>query len=513
MAKPKYYVTTPVYNAATAPQAGFLYSSILCDAIARHWRNCGFEVAHFVGVDAHDGNLEGSGEQPGSERAVSVQRNYGRFEAIAKLADIHHTRLGRLASDDHIHAVQSLLRRTMHRSHLAIYQAAYEGRYCSYDQIDVSQSAEPADCALCGRAAELISEKRYFFRLSAFRNRLMALYKYHPEFVQPPFRGHEIAHLVHTGLKDIPISGKRTEHGIPWPDDPDHIVSGRYSELVSYLSAIGFGKNGFGSDEFQSFWPANVHVVAADALISHAVWWPAFLMAADLPVPRHIVAHGTVHVGQEASGNNVSPEEMLQAVGGDALRYCLLREVPYGENTQLRLDGLVTRYNADLARSLAGLTHRLISQVVRHCDGKIPHRSLLTGLDFALEIASKDMLAEARFLFDKSNFSEGLSKIWSLLKMIDNVLEVRVPRELVQEPGRRQELTNSLHDACESLGLIALFLHPVLPRATRAIWKSLGQTRRLEDQLVDMTPWGFLRPGTPVVRLDELFPAVDEAHR
>lgn len=513
MAEPKYYVTTPMYDAATAPRIGFLYSAILCDAIARHRRGCGFQVAHFIGVDLHDENLEVSSKPSGSDRAITVKRNQSTFEEFAKLADIQYTHFGSISSDDHIRAVQSLLRRTLHLSHAAIYKAKYEGRYCIYDKMEVSESARPANCTICGRAAELISEERYFFRLSAFRDRLVALFKYRPEFVQPQYRSHEIAKLFLESLKDFSISQKPTEHGIPWPDDPGQVVSGCYSELVTYISAIGFGKDGHGGDAFKRYWPANLHVVGREALWSHAVCWPAFLMAADLPVPRHIFAHGTLTLGQEATSNGFSPEQIVQRLGGDAFRYCLLREVAYGEDAHLSLDRLVTRYNTDLADNLSRLAHRVIQLLALHCDGNIPYRSFLIDLDFALEIASKNFLAEARFLFDSNNFSDGLSKIWSLLALIDKVLNDNVPRESVKNAAGKQRLTNSLHDACQSLGLTTLFLRPVLPRATLAIWKSLGQTTCLEEQHIDMTPWGFLRPGTPVAELEELFPAVGKAYR
>jgi methionyl-tRNA synthetase len=316
MAKTKYYVTTPVYDAASPPRVGTLYTAILGDAIARHKRMCGFDVAHHIGFDAHGGQVDGAGERPSTGHRGSLERNSEAFEQLLKRSDICCTHFSLGSSAQHISAVQTLLQRIMRRSRLAIYKAKYEGRYCAHDGIDVSQSAEPADCRICGRAADLLMEERHFFRLSTFQDRLLALYKFRPEFIQPQFRGPEIENLVCNGLKDISISRISNGHGVPWPDDPDRFAYGCCSQLAGYLSGIGFGKGGFGSDEFKKYWPPNLQVIGKEALLWHAVYWPAFLMAADLPLPRHIFAHGTVGFDQ-AGADSVAFLESAGLLGSD----------------------------------------------------------------------------------------------------------------------------------------------------------------------------------------------------
>jgi methionyl-tRNA synthetase len=400
----------------------------------------------------------------------------------------------------------------MRRSQLAIYKGRYQGRFRLHDQIDVSESAEPADCAICGRSATLITEGRHFFRLSAFRDRLMAVYKYHPEFIQPQFRLDEIRSVVTRGLKDIPISRTSAECGIPWPDDPDRIVYECYAELVSYMSGIGFGEAGYGSDEFKRYWPANLHVIGKEALRSHAIYWPAFLMAADLPLPRHIFAHGTLLLEPEGKDAAFFAEPIVQFVGSDAVRYYLLCEVAYGEDAHVSCDGLVRHYNVDLVAGLASLANRILALVARHCDGKVPTRSLFAGIDLTVEIVSGDIRAEVRFLLDSFNFNEALKKIWSLIATIDKLLKDNARYESADDPSEKHRFTDVLYDACEGLRWIALLLHPILPRATNAIWRNLGQTTRLEDQFVE-SPWGCLLPGTPIRKPETLFPGVGHLQR
>jgi methionyl-tRNA synthetase len=509
MSKPKYYLTTPVFDAAFAPQIGFVYTAILCDAIARHKRMCGFDVAHFIGMDTHGVSLSSTEKQTETPRGSALRQNCRRFEELLNLVDVHCTHFRRTPSPEHILAIDTLVRRTMRRSRLAIYKNRYQGRYCLQDQIDVSESAEPADCPICKHAATLISEERYFFRLSDFQDRLTALYKYRPELIQPQVRLDTVAGFLAKGLKDIPISRGSTGGGVPWPDDSDHIVLPCYAELAGYLSSIGFGEGGYGSDEFKKYWPANLHVIDKNEFWPHAILWPAFLMAADLPLPRHIFAHGTIHFEREGTNKAFFPDRIVQLLGSDAVRYYLLREVGYGEDAHVDCDGLVRAYNPDLAEVLANLSSRILTLVGRHCDGKIPGQWVFSGIDWTLEIDSADIRAEARFLLDHFDFSGAIKKIWSLLAIIEKSLKDNARLEFTDNPGEKHHFINILQDACQGLGWIALLLFPILPRAAEAIWRGLGQTTLLEDEQVDNTPWTCLMSGTPIGRPETLFPRIN----
>lgn len=497
-----------------------MYTAILCDTVARHKRMCGFNVVHLRDVDMHGVNVKDSNEPLREEPARTVLRNWHAFEEFSRLAEIGYTNFSWVSSPEHIHTCQTLLQRIMRYSPSTIYRAKYEGRYCIQDRIVVSDSPEPANCALCNRPAGLVSEDRYFFRLSAFQDRLAAIYKYHPEFLIPHCFVQEIENAKREGLRDISIS-RKSKDGIPWPDDPDQIVDERYAALAIYLSGIGFAteemqlpyafygtEHRLENDQFKEYWPPNLHVIGREALWVHAIYWPALLIAGNLPVPRHILTHGTLRSDQHATNNALLPETFLQALGGEVLRYCLLREVGYGTDAEISLPRLVSRYHEDLIGGLAKLVERVLTLVVRHYDSKIPAPSLFSDFGSTMESSLFELRADVRFLFDHHNFHEGLAKIWSLIPMIRKTLEENTTpeSELESESAKKVRGTNAIYDACQGLGWITLLLHPVLPRTTDAIWKSLGQTTSLENPVIDDTPLVFLIPGTPVGPPPTLFP-------
>ena len=281
-------------------------------------------------------------------------------------------------------AVQALVRRTLERdrdrksSEKAIYKAKYEGRYCIYDNVYVSDTPEPADCPTCGRPAELVSEENYFFRLSAYQEKLLDLYAKNPQFVYPDFRFNEVKSFVEAGLRDISISRKSIKWGIPWPDDPEHVFYVWYDALTSYMTASDSAKahEGDASPQFKKFWPADIHVIGKEIIRFHAVYWPAFLMAAGIELPKQIVAHGWLLFEQEkmskSKGNVAYPEPIVKVLGNDALRYYLLREVVFGQDGNFSRDALITRYNADLANGLGNLASRTLTMIENYFDGLIP---------------------------------------------------------------------------------------------------------------------------------------------
>ena len=513
MAHSKFYLTTPVFDASFAPNIGSLYTAILGDAIARHRRMCGFDVAFLMGTDTHRASGADSFQNSKAGQTDSVDENARRFSELARMAGVRSTHFEHAYSREHAQAVEALLRRVLRRSHLSIYKGPYEGRRCASDQIDVSDSAKPVNCEICGRAAELVNEERYFFRLSSFQGRLTALYKSCLEFVQPAWRFEEIKRFVAGGLSDIPISCRRAKGGIPWPDDPDHKVNERCADLACYLSGVGFGESESGADEYAKYWPANAHVASSAALRDHAVSWPAFLMAADLALPRHICAHGAITLEPGGAETAFLSDSNLRALGGDALRYYLLREAGDGGDVRVSSSGFAHCSQKDLDEGLVRLANQILTRVARNYHGRIPARSLFSSIEPTIEIMAADIRAEVRFLLDSFNFSDALKKIWSFMKTIDNLLVSTASFEHATDAREKQRFTDVLSDACEGLGLMTLLLHPILPATTDAIWRCLGQTTRLEDQLVDETPWNSLRPGTSIGKFERLFHGAEKLQR
>jgi methionyl-tRNA synthetase len=510
----KYYLTTPIYYANSRPHVGSAYTTIVCDAIARFKRMCGFEVAYLTGTDEHGVNIERAAEAKGVTPQRLVDQNEAIFRDLWKLLGISITDFIRTTSPEHERAVQTLVRRTIKRTPEAIYKRRYEGRYCIYDNAYVSDTPEPAKCQICGRDAELISEENYFFRLSAYGDKLLDLYKQHPKFVEPDFRMNEVRAFVEAGLKDLSISRQSIKWGIPWPDDPDHVFYVWYDALTSYMTGIGYGEgaDGEGSAKFKKFWPANLHMIGKEIIRFHAVYWPAFLMAAGLPLPEKIFAHGWLLFEQEkmskSKGNVAYPEPIVKALGNDALRYYLMREVVFGQDGNFSRDALITRYNADLANGLGNLCSRTLTMIENYCGGVVPEPTPAPQRLF--EVTSGAFHGMIRHSYENFEFSEALTQIWALVALSDKFLASEKPWTLANDPAQKARLEQILYGVAESVRVLSILAHPVIPEATQKIWEQLGQPGRIEDQRIDQVEWGALKGGTRIGKIEAVFPRAEK---
>jgi methionyl-tRNA synthetase len=515
--KPKYYLTTPIYYANSRPHVGSAYTTIVCDVVARYKRMCGYDVAYLTGTDEHGVNIERAAERLGIRPAELVERNQKIFLELWNLLGIRYTHFMRTTSTEHAIAVQKLVRRTMRRSPDAIYKAKYEGRYCIHDNLYVSDSPEPADCPTCGRPAELVSEENYFFRLSVFREKLLELYRDRPEFVQPDYRRNEVVSFVESGLKDISISRKSIKWGIPWPDDPEHVFYVWYDALTTYMSGIGFAEGEKGSAEFQKYWPADVHMIGKEIIRFHAVYWPAFLMAAELPLPKQIFAHGWLLFEQEkmskSKGNVAYPEPIVNVLGNDALRYYLLRETVFGQDGNFSRDALITRYNADLANGLGNLASRILAMIDRYFEGKIPRAPALEEASRGSRLAeeARSTIRESRVFYEEMQFSRAAEFIWSFIGVVDEFLSAEQPWVLAADASKRDELAVVIGVAADSLRIAATLAHPIVPFATGKIWHQLGLEGNVEDQRLDLLAVDGLKPGAKIGKPEAVFPRMEKA--
>ena len=511
----KFYITTPIYYANSRPHVGSAYTTIVCDVIARYKRMCGQDVAYLTGTDEHGVNIERAAEKLGISPGELVDRNQKIFIELWKLLGIQYTHFIRTTSTEHARAVQGLVRRTMERSPGAIYKAKYEGRYCIYDNLYVSDTPEPADCQICGRPAELISEENYFFCLSACQERLLDLYKNNPQWVEPDFRMNEVRSFVEAGLKDVSISRKSIKWGIPWPDDPQHVFYVWYDALTSYLSGIGFVDGKHDAKDFKEFWPANLHMIGKEIIRFHAVYWPAFLMAAELPLPRKIFAHGWLLFEQEkmskSKGNVAYPEPIVKVLGNDALRYYLLRETVFGHDGNFSRDALITRYNADLANGLGNLASRVLTMIQRYCGGKIPRKGRTNERDDSVCSLAINVLKEVKPHYEDFRFADALQTIWSLVGEVDRYLVETQPWVLAEHPENQERVDTVLSIAVQSVHLAAVLAAPVIPTGSQAILKQIGSSVdvRAGGVLGDLA-FGELPVLTQIGKPEAVFPRVDK---
>jgi methionyl-tRNA synthetase len=509
--RPKFYLTTPIYYANARPHVGSAYTTLVADTIARFKRMQGYDVAFLTGTDEHGENIARAAAKAGVTPRQHVDRYSAVFRNLWNELGVTYTHFIRTTSPEHLRAVRRLLLRARDTGY--IYKGFYQGRYCVFDNLYVSDSTDPIDCPLCGRPAEVVSEDNYFFKLSAFQEKLLKLYEEQPDFIRPSFRRNEVQRFVEAGLRDISVSRKTVKWGLPWPDDPEHVVYVWYDALTSYLSGIGYGDDEL---QWEKYWPAQLHLIGKEIIRFHCVYWPAFLMAAEEPLPKGIFAHGWLLFEQQkmskSKGNVAYAEPIARTIGVDALRYYLLRDVPFGQDGNFSHDALLTRYNSDLANGLGNLASRTLAMISRYCEGHVPAAlpSATGEAEKSLSAAVMDAVSTVSSQYDELSFSRALEIIWAAIAQVDGYITAGKPWTLAEGPGQRTRLETILYHAAESLRILVTLAHPSLPIATERIWAQLGQFGSLGEVRIDQLAWGALRPGTLIGEPAAVFPRVEK---
>jgi methionyl-tRNA synthetase len=509
--RPKFYLTTPIYYANARPHVGSAYTTLVADTIARFKRMQGYDVAFLTGTDEHGENIARAAAKAGVTPRQHVDRYSAVFRNLWNELGISYTHFIRTTSPEHLRAVRRLLLRARDTGY--IYKAFYQGRYCVYDNLYVTDTTDPVDCPICGRPAEIVSEENYFFKLSAFQEKLLKLYNDQPDFIRPVFRRNEVQRFVEAGLRDISVSRKTVKWGLPWPDDSDHVVYVWYDALTSYLSGIGYGDDEL---QWEKYWPAQLHLIGKEIIRFHCVYWPAFLMAAEEPLPKGVFAHGWLLFEQQkmskSKGNVAYAEPIARTVGVDALRYYLLRDVPFGQDGNFSHDALLTRYNSDLANGLGNLASRTLAMISRYCEGLIPpaHPEATGEGEKSLSGAVAEAARASIAQLEEFSFSRALELIWAAIAGVDGYITTAKPWSLAEDPSQRARLETVLYYAAESLRTLVVLAHPALPISTKKIWRQLGQFGALGETRIDNLAWGELRPGTAIGEPAAVFPRVEK---
>jgi methionyl-tRNA synthetase len=496
--KPKYYITTPIYYVNGAPTIGHAYTTIACDVMARWKRLDGYDVMFLTGTDDHGQKVEKAALDAGLDPLTFTDQTSAIFRAMTAELDISNDDFIRTTEDRHKLACAELWRRLAAAGE--IYQGSYAGWYAIrdeafYDESELSTNAHGIRVGPSGAPVEWVTEPSYFFRLSAWQDRLLAFYDANPDFLAPEGRRNEVISFVRGGLRDLSISRTSFKWGIPVPGDEAHVMYVWLDALTNYITAAGFPDENAAK---WGFWPADLHMVGKDILRFHAVYWPAFLMGAGLPPPRRVFAHGWWTAdGEKMSkslNNAVYPSELIPEFGLDALRFFVLREVPFGNDGDFSRRTLISRLNTELANDLGNLAQRSLSLIARNCAGILPPRSELTEDDAGMLAAADALPALMREQLDRQAFHEALEEVWRVIRAGNSYIDRQAPWAL-----RKTDLVRMgavLRVLVDVLRVVATVLQPTMPQTMARMLDQLGVpdgARQLAD-LASPLPGGVALP-------------------
>jgi methionyl-tRNA synthetase len=492
----KYYLTTPLYYVNAAPHIGHTYTTLAADTIKRFKRMQGYQVALTTGTDEHGQKVERSAQAAGKSPQEFTDLISSEFRTQWDKLGIQYDHFIRTTDPRHHETVRWLFERCKANGY--VYKGTYTGQYCVYDEAYVND-AQPGDpCPDCGRPTETVTEENYFFKLSAFAGKLLKHYEDNPDFIGPESRRNEVISFVRGGLQDLSISRTTLKWGIPLEER--HVSYVWFDALIGYISAVAG----------TSLWPADLHLIGKEILRFHAVFWPAFLMAGDVPLPKRIFAHGWLLFENDkmskSRGNIVRTEPIRQVMGLEALRYFLFREVVFGQDGSFSFDALVNRYNSELANGIGNLASRTLTMIKQYRDGVIPAPSATVHSLEASAIKAIDIATRA---FDGFEFSKGLEAIWSMLSDVDRFIVEQAPWKLAKDPEAAQQLDDALYASAETLRIAVALLHPLLPESTANIWAQLGLTQPLESLEIAKLAWGQMPAETRIGLIAPVFPRIE----
>lgn len=509
--KTPFYITTAITYPNGAPHIGHAYEYISADAMARFKRLDGFDVFFLTGTDEHGLKIAQTAEKEGLTPQEFVDRQADVYREVHELLGTSYDRLIRTTDADHYGAAQSIWKRMADAGD--IYLDKYEGWYSVRDEAFYTEDeTEVRDGVRYSKETDTevtwTAEESYFFRLSAYQDRLLAYYESHPEFGAPQYRFNEVISFVKHGLEDLSISRTSFDWGVPVPDAPGHVMYVWVDALTNYLTGVGYPD--VESEQFERFWPADVHIIGKDISRFHAIYWPAFLMSAGLELPRRVMIHGFLQNNgvkmSKSLGNVVAPADMIAQYGLDAVRYFFLREVPYGADGSYSHDAIVGRMNADLANNLGNLAQRSLSMVAKNLDGVVPEPGEFTDADRAVLDAAAGLLPAVRAAFDRQEFSRALEAIWTVLGDTNAYFADQAPWVLRKtDPAR---MATVLYVTLEVVRQVGVLVQPVMPSSAGRLLDVLGQAEGEARQFAALsTP---IAPGTRLPAPTPVFPRYEE---
>lgn len=513
--KDPFYITTAISYVNGSPHLGHAYEAILTDVMARFKRLDGHDVMFLTGTDEHGEKVAKTAEKNDMEPLEFADKNAAEFREMTKTLGISNDDFIRTTEKRHYDSVQDMWRKL--KDNGDIYLGKYEGWYsvreeAYFTEDELRTSEDGQKFTPNGTEAVWVEEGSYFFKLSEYTDKLLDYYEAHPDFIQPESRRNEIISFVRQGLKDLSISRQkdRLKWGVPVPGDDEHVMYVWLDALTNYVTAAGYPDRE--SENFKKYWPADFHVIGKDITRFHAIYWPAFLMSADIEIPQTIFAHGFINVQGEkmskSTGNVMSPNGLVETYGLDQIRYFLMREIPHGQDGNFSHEKAVTRINADLANGLGNLAQRTLSMIHKNCDAEIPQPGDFTAEDLSLlSLAQTTTLSLARKSFDEFAIHEALKTIWGTVKAADQYVDEQAPWTLKKEDPAR--MATVLYVLAETIRCLGILVQPVVPDAAGRLLDQLKieSSDRSYDRLADEHK---MNPGTPIDKPEGVFPRIVE---
>ena len=513
MEQKKYYITTPIYYPSGNWHIGHCYTTVICDALARFHKMLGEDVFFLTGTAEHGQKIEKEAAKRGVTPLQFIDPLVAQLKDMWKLLDISYDRFIRTTDEDHVQCVQKIYQKLYESGD--IYKAEYAGWYCTpCESMWTEAQLKGGKCPDCGREVKLQKEESYFFRLSKYAPKILKLYEENPEFLQPKSRVNEMVNnFLKAGLQDLCVSRTTVKWGVPLPFDRNHYAYVWIDALSNYISALGY----LSEDDslFRKYWAADLHLVGKEIVRFHAIIWPAILMALGVPVPKQVYGHGWLLIGGEKLSKSKSdavkteladPYELVKRYGADAVRYFLLREIPFGSDGEYTNEKLLARINSDLANDLGNLVSRTTAMIGQYFGGALPARGKEEGTDGELIATANGLFARVRSAMDRLNAPEALSEIFAVVSRANKYIDETTPWILAKDEGKRARLGGVLYNLAETVRICAVMLKPFLTQAPAQILRSLSYD---ENAGLESAVFGGLQAGAKIEKLPPIFPRID----
>ena len=513
--KNTFYITTPIYYPSDKLHIGHAYTTVAGDAMARYKRLRGYDVWYLTGTDEHGQKIERKAKEKDQTPQQFVDDIVALIKDLWAKLEISNDDFIRTTEERHKLVVEKIFAQLLEQDD--IYKGTYEGWYCTpCESFFLERQLVDGKCPDCGRPVELVKEESYFFRMSKYADRLLQYYEDNPDFIQPESRKNEmINNFIKPGLEDLAVSRTTFDWGVKVPGDPKHVIYVWIDALSNYITALGYGNEGK-DQKYRDFWPADVHLVGKEIVRFHTIYWPIMLMALDLPIPKKVFAHGWLLMKDgkmsKSKGNVVDPVMLIDRYGLDALRYYLLREVPFGADGTFTPENFVERINFDLANDLGNLLNRTIAMIDKYFDGVIPSfAGSVTAFDDSLQKLAAETIEQVEAALENMEFSVALASLWQLVSRTNKFIDETQPWALAKDDTKTDELASVMYHLAESLRIVSILLQPFLTHSPREMWKQIGLEQGELTSWESTKQFGSLPGGTKVSKGSPLFPRLETA--